>query len=293
MSDSERWPVLDYAVWRATRDTLHLYAQIAGKIRLALMPLERGWNNVPFYLSARGLTTAAMPSDGGATQIDFDFIRHTIDIVRSDGRARSIALVPARCVADVYAEIVDALRELDLAVRIWPVSVEVPNPIRLDTDREHDAYDPDAVQRFFDILTRVGAVFTEHRAPYRGKHTPVQFFWGSFDLAYVRFSGRDAAPPPNADPIMRVAMDAEEIAAGFWPGDERLPEASFYCYAYPKPAAIETAAVRPPAAGWNTTLGEWVLPYDVVARAASPRAALLAFLSSTYDTAAALAGWDR
>jgi hypothetical protein len=270
-----------------------MYAQMVGKVRLALMPLERGWNNVPFYLTARGLTTGAMPSDGGVTQIDFDFHRHAIEIVRSDGRMRSIALVPPRCVADVYAEFVDALRALDIAVTLWPMAVEVANPVRLDTDREHASYAAADVERFFDALARIGAVFTEHRAAYRARHTPVQLFWGSFDLAYVRFSGRDAAPPPNADPILRVAMDAEEIAAGFWPGDERFPEAAFYCYAYPKPAGIESAVIRPSAAGWNAQLGEWVLRYDDVRTAASPRAALLEFLGSTYDAAAALAGWDR
>jgi hypothetical protein len=293
MTASDQWPALPYAVWRGTRDTLHLYTQIVGKIRLSLAPFERNWNNVPFYLTARGLTTGPMPSGDGVVQIDFDFTRHAIDLVRSDGRARSIALVPARCVADVYAEVIEALRALGVDAKIWPVAVEIGKPIRLDADRAHASYDPDEVQGFFRALVRIATVFGEHRAMYRGKHTPLHFWWGSFDLSYVRYSGRDADPPPNADSITRLAMDAEEISAGFWPGDERFPEAAFYCYAYPKPDGIETTAIRPAAAGWNAGLGEWVLRYDDVRAAASPQAVLREFLASCYDTAARRMGWDR
>jgi hypothetical protein len=293
MVDRDEWPALPLSAWRETRDTLHMYTQIVGKIRLALAPLEREWANVPLYLTPRGFTTSAMPYGEQLLQIDFDFVRHAIDITSSDGRARSIALLPARCVADIYAEIMAALAALDVHVKIWPMAVEVANPTRCDEDRVHASYDPEYVQRFCQALARIGSVFIEYRAPYRRRHTLVQFFWGSFDLAYGRFSGGDADPPPNADPMMRIAMDAQEIAAGFWPGDDRFPEPAFYCYAYPKPNGIEQAAIRPSAATWHAGLGEFVLRYDDVRNAPSPRAALLEFLTSTYDAASKLAGWDR
>jgi len=293
MNSGDGWPELPYAAWRDTRDTLHLYTQIVGKIRLALAPFERSWNNVPFFLTAHGLTTGPMPVGDGVAQIDFDFLRHAIDFARSDGRAHSIALLPPRSVADIYAEVKHAMRALEIEAKIWPVAVEIGKPIRLDADRAHASYDPHAVQRFFRVLAGIATVFGEHRAVYRGKHTPLHFWWGSFDLSYVRYSGRDADPPPNADSIMRLAMDAEEISAGFWPGDERFPEAAFYCYAYPKPDGIETTVIRPPAAGWNAALGEWVLRYDDVRAASSPHAALREFLTSCYDTAARRMGWDR
>ena len=292
MADQSEWPALPLSAWRETRDTLHMYTQIVGKVRLALAPLEREWANVPLYLTARGFTTSAMPYGEQFVQIDFDFVRHAIDVASSDGRSRSIALLPARCVADIYAEIMSALAALGMRVKIWPMTVEVANPTRCDEDRVHASYDPEYVQRFSQALVRIGSAFIEHRAPYRRRHTPVQFFWGSFDLAYARYSGRDADPPPNADGMMRTAMDAQEIAAGFWPGDDRFPEPAFYSYAYPKPAGIEQATIRPAAAGWHAGLGEFVLRYDDVRTAPSPRAALLDFLTSTYETASALAGWD-
>jgi hypothetical protein len=284
---------LPLAAWRETRDTLHMYTQIVGKVRLALAPLERNWANVALYVTARGLTTSAMPYGERFVQIDFDFVEHTIAIAESGGGARSIALLPARCVADIYAEIMGALDALGVPVKIWPVTVEVPNPTRCDEDRVHDSYDPEYVRRFHRALVCMGTVFTEHRAPYRGRHTPIDFFWGSFDLAYARFSGRDADPPPNGDRMMRIAMDAQEIAAGFWPGDDRFPEPAFYCYAYPKPDGIEQTAIHPAPATWNAALGEFVLRYDDVRSAPSPRAALLDFLTSTYDASMKLAGWSR
>jgi hypothetical protein len=293
MVDRGEWPALPLSAWRETRDTLHMYTQIVGKIRLALAPLERGWANVPLYLTPRGLTTSAMPYGERLVQIDFDFAGHAIDITVSDGGARSIALLPARCVADIYAAIMDALAALGVPVKIWPVTVEVPNPTRCDQDRVHASYDPEYVQRFRQALACIGSAFIEYRAPFRGRHTLLQFFWGTFDLAYVRFSGRDVDPPPNADRIMRIGGDAEEIAAGFWPGDDRFPEPAFYSYAYPKPEGIEQAAIRPAPAAWHADLGEFVLRYDDVRKAPSPRAALLDFLASTYDAASKAAGWDR
>jgi hypothetical protein len=294
MADSAGdWPALPLAAWRETRDTLHMYTQIVGKIKLGLMPLERGWANVALFLTPRGFTTGAMPYGERMVQIDFDFVAHTIELTTSDGGARSIALLPARCVADIYAAIMAALGALGVTVTIWPMTVEVPNPTRCDEDREHGSYDPEYVERFRRAMACIGTAFIEHRAPFRGRHTPLQFFWGTFDLAYVRFSGRDADPPPNADRMMRIAMDAQEIAAGFWPGDDRFPEPAFYAYAYPKPAGLEAAAIRPATAGWNASLGEFVLGYDDVRNAPSPRAALLDFLAAAYDAAATRANWDR
>jgi hypothetical protein len=292
MVDRDEWPALPLAAWRETRDTLHMYTQIVGKIRLALAPLEREWANVPLYLTPRGFTTSAMPDGERMLQIDFDFVRHAIDVTASDGHSGSIALLPARCVADVYAEIMDVLAALGVRVKIWPMAVEVPNPTRCDEDRLHASYDPQYVQRFHRALVRIGSAFMEYRAPYRGRHTAVVFFWGSFDLAYARYSGRDADPPPNADAMTRIAMDAQEVAAGFWPGDDRFPEPAFYCYAFPKPAGIEQATIGPASAGWHAGLGEFVLRYDDVRAAASPRAALLEFLTTTYDAATKLAALD-
>lgn len=293
MSSELTWPALPLASWRDTCETLHLYAQVIGKIRLALTPVEREWANVPLVPAARGLTTGAMPYGDKLLEIDLDFFAHETHVRLSDGAARSIALLPALCVADFYERLMSALRAIGVDVRIWPRAVEVPNPIDCSTDRAHDAYDPDAVQRFWTVMAGVVSAFSAHRAPFRGRHTPLQFFWGTFDLAYVRYSGRPASPPPNADTIMRVAMDAEEIAAGFWPGDERFPKPAFFCYAYPLPAELERARIGPPSALWSDTMGEFVLRYEDVRTAPSPRKAILEFLSTTYDAAATLARWDR
>jgi len=295
MVDSEkatRWPQLPLSAWRDTRDTLHMYTQIVGKIRLALAPFERGWANVPFYVTARGFTTSAMPYGERLLEIEFDFVRHELVFAASDGRITSVPLAPARSVADIYAEVMAALRALDVQVKIWPVAVEVPSPLRCDEDRVHTSYDPEYAHRFWQILVRIVSVFVEYRAPFPGRHTPVQFFWGTFDLAYVRFSGRPAEPPPQSDNITRRAMDAQEIAAGFWTGDDRFPEAAFYCYAYPKPAGLEQVPVQPTAAFWSETLGEFLLSYEEVRRAPSAREAILEFLASSYDACATLAGWD-
>lgn len=289
----QAWPALPLAAWAGTRDTVHMYTQVLGKIRLALTPLEREWANVPLYLTARGLTTSAIPYRERAFQLDLDCVSHTLEIAVSDGRTRSLPLIPALSVADFYLRVMTALHGLGIEVRIRPLPAEVKDAIPLDQDRSHASYDPEYVQRFWSILVAIGAVFAEHRAPFRGRHTAVQFFWGTFDLAYVRFSGRPAQPPPNADVIMRVAMDAEEISAGFWPGDERFPEPAFFSYAYPRPPKLEGAALRPAGAFWNEALGLFMLRYDDVRSAPSPRAALRAFLTSTYEAGATFGGWDR
>jgi len=264
-----------------------------GKIRLALTPVEREWQNVPLYVTARGLTTSAIPYDERMLQLDLDCIAHVLDISVSNGQTRSIPLIPTLCVADFYERVMAALTELGIHVKIWPMPVEVPNPIRCTDDRVHATYDPRAVNRFWTVLVRIATVFSEYRASFRGRHTPVQFFWGSFDLAYARFSGQPAGAPPNADRMTRIAMDAQEISAGFWPGDQRYPEPAVYCYAYPKPTGIESSKIRPAAAFWSDQLGEFLLPYEDIRSAPSPREALLDFLISTYDAGTKLAGWDR
>jgi Family of unknown function (DUF5996) len=290
---SEQWPALPLGAWADTRDTLHGYVQIIGKIRLGLAPLEREWANVPFYLTARGMTTSAIPYGELALQINFDFTAHRLDMNLSNGERRSIELVPALSVAAFYERVMSALDSLGVRVHIWPMQVEVPNPIRLDTDESHASYDTEAVHRFWQVLTRVGGAFSEFRAPFRGRHTSVVFFWGTLDLAYARFSGRPAEPPPNSDVIYRGAMDAEQIEAGFWAGDARFAEPAFYCFGYPKPAGIETATIRPAQALWHSELGEFLLRYDDVRSAASPRAAILEFLESTYAACAGASNWDR
>jgi hypothetical protein len=269
-----------------------MYTQIMGKIRLALTPREPQWANVPLVITARGFTTGAMQCGDRTFSIDLDCVMHALDIIVSDGGHTSIALVPALCVADFYAALTGALRTLGLPVKIWPMPVEVPNPIRCTDDREHSEYDPAAVNRFFHALTTIASIFAEHRAPFRHKHTPLQFFWGSFDLAYVRYSGKQLEPLANADFITRLAMDSEEISAGFWPGDDRFPEPAFYCYAFPKPAGMEQASIAPQAAQWHDKLGEFILRYEDVRTSRDPRATLLQFLSSAYSVSAKLARWE-
>jgi hypothetical protein len=270
-----------------------MYTQVLGKVRLALTPFEREWANVPLSLTARGLTSGLIPAGERAVQLELDCVAHSLDISVTDGQTRSLPLVPALPVADFYERVMTALRTLGTDVRIWPVPVEVPNPIRFTDDRIHASYDAEYVNRFWRLLTRVYAEFAEFRAPFRGRHTPVQFFWGTFDLAYVRYSGRPADPPPNADSIMRAAMDAQEYCAGFWPGDDRFPEPAFFSYAYPKPPGFESAPAGPAGTFWNAAIGLYLLRYDDVRRASSPSDAILDFLQSTYDAAATLGEWDR
>lgn len=289
MSGESEWPELPLEPWRATCDTLHMYAQVVGKIRLALSPPEPEWAHVAMYVTPRGLTTGPIPSGDRTFQVDFDFVEHRLEIAVSDGQSATIELV-ARSVRDFYRSFMETLRGMDIAVHVWPMPVEVPDPIRFDRDDSHASYDPDAVRRFSRALVHVDAALREHRAPFRRRHTPVQFFFGSFDLAYARFSGRPATPP-SGDTITAAAMDAEEICAGFWPGDDRFPEPAFWCYAYPKPHGAERLTVRPSAAFWSDALGEFVLRYEDVRSAGSPRAALRDFLESTFEGFARLAEW--
>jgi len=292
MDLSTEWPELPYQAWRDTKDTLHMCLQVIGKVRLALTPRQPQWGNVPLYLTARGLTTT--PMGGGQTifEIGVDLIDHEVVVTTARGQIERVPLV-SRPVADFYREFMGRLRGLGIDVEISTMPSEVPDPIPFEQDLVHATYDRSWANRFWWILSQVALVMEEHRARFRGKTSPVQFFWGTFDLENLRFSGRPVDPPPDADLIRRVAGDAEQICGGFWPGNERLPEPAFWAYAYPKPAGIEADVIRPRGAAWNTKLGEFILTYEAARRTGDPRRAILDFLESTYEVGALRQGWDR
>jgi hypothetical protein len=289
---AEQWPALPLGEWRDTCDTIHLYSQIPGKIRLALAPFEPEWNHVTLYAAARGLTTSPMPYQGRAFELAFDFIAHKFVIAVSDGQAKFIDLGVRPAVADFYAEVMAGLHECGIDVQISLKPQEVANPINFSEDRVHASYDKAAVDRFWRVLIGVDAAFKAHRASFHGRHTPVQLWWGAFDLGYERYSGRWLTPPPNAGLLARVGGDAEQINVGFWPGDDRFPEPAFFAYGLPKPDGLENASIKPAAAFWNKDLGEFMLRYEDVRRAPSPRDAILEFARSTYDAASTMAKWD-
>jgi hypothetical protein len=291
------WPELPTAAWRETYATLHLWTQIAGKIRLVRSPwLNHSWH-VALYVTPRGLTTSPIPDATRTFQIEFDFIDHLLRISTSDGAQRQFALA-GHSVASFYAAIMAALAELGIPTAIDEMPNELPEPIRFSEDRQHAAYDPDAVRRLLQILVNADRVFKQFRTGFLGKASPVHFFWGSFDLAVTRFSGRRAPRHPGGVPHLSddVACEAyshEVSSAGFWPGSGAIDYPAFYCYAYPEPAGFRTTKVRPGAAFFSEALGEFILPYDAVRTAANPDQALLEFLQSTYEAAANAAKWDR
>ena len=286
------WPALPYAEWEATRDTVHMWTQIVGKTRLALTPLENHWWNVPLYVTPRGLTTSAIPYGPGAFSVDFDFIAHQLWIRTSSGKERSLRLYP-RSVADFYAEYMAALRSLGIEVQIYRVPVEFDDSTPFDQDRHHASYDTEYVDRFRRILIQCERVFKEFRAGFLGKCSPVHFFWGSFDLAVTRFSGRPAPQKEGVDRVTREAYSHEVTSCGFWPGDRRFKEASFYAYSAPSPPGLDAEPVRPAAAYWDRQLGEFILKYGDVRTAPSPDQAILDFCESAYEAGAKLAQWDR
>ena len=294
---SDVWPSLTFADWHDTCATLHLWSQVVGKVRLVQSPwVNHSWH-VPLYVTPRGLTTSTMWHGTRAFAITFDFVDHRLIVETSDGGARVLPLRP-QTVADFHAAVMAALAELGVPVRIHTTPNEIPDAIPFEQDRVHAAYDPAAAARFWQALVQVARVFGVFRARFIGKCSPVHFFWGSFDLAVTRFSGRAAPPHPGGVPNMpdwvaREAYSHEVSSAGFWPGNVTYPEAVFYSYAYPEPHGFRDAPVQPAAARFDTTLGEFVLPYDAVRTSADPDAALLAFLQSTYEAAAERAAWDR
>jgi hypothetical protein len=296
-STTEAWPSLPLAEWRDTCATLHLWTQVVGKIRLAQTPLVNHWWNVALYVTARGLTTSAMPYGSRAFQIDFDFIDHQLIIAVSDGRREAIALQP-RSVADFHREVMGRLRILGLDLRIWTMPVEIADAIPFEQDQTHAAYDGEYANRFWRILVQADRVLNGFRARYIGKVSPVHFFWGSFDMAVTRFSGRRAPEHPGVAPnlgkwVMREAYSHEVSSAGFWPGSGPDGAPMFYAYAYPQPEGFAEAKVRPAAAYWDEALGEFLLPYDAIRQERNPDELLLQFLDSTYVAAADLGGWDR
>jgi Family of unknown function (DUF5996) len=295
-SNAERWPELPYAAWKDTAETLHLWTQVVGKVRLTLTPwLNHSWH-VALYVTASGLTTSPIPWQGGSFQIDFDFIDHVLWIRTSDGQFRQLMLRPMM-VAEFYADLFVALVELGIDIRIRTMPCEIPDCIPFDQDSTHAAYDRDYANRFWRVLLAAHEVFARFRSGFLGKASPVHFFWGSFDLAVTRFSGRPAPKHPGGiphlpDSVAQEAYSHEVSSAGFWPGAEGA-DAAFYSYAYPAPEGFAAARVAPDAAFFSEQLGEFLLPYEAVRKASDPDAALMAFLTSTYAAAADLAKWDR
>src|SRR6202167_3781172 len=288
----QAWPALPFAEWKDTCATLHMWTQIVGKVRLAQSPLINHWWEVPLYVSARGLTTSSIPRPGGNFEISFDFIDHRLDIRTNSGESRTISLYH-RTVAGFYREFIEMLRSLRIDVKIWPMPVEIPNPIRFDHDVTHARYDPGYANRFWRILVTLDSVFKEFRAKFIGKASPVHFFWGSFDMAASRFSGRRAPERPGADKITKEAYSHEVCSVGWWPGGGDAASPMFYAYAAPEPPGFRESVIRPAKGYYDSKLGEFLLSYDEVRAANDPRAALLDFCQSTYESAAINAKWDR
>jgi len=290
--NQDLWPELPLDAWKDTYATLHMWTQIVGKVRLALSPRLNHWWQVPLYVNSSGLTTSAIPYSGGIFEVQFDFIRHNLIIQTSRGSERVIALAP-KSVADFYREFMASLQSVGINVKIWKMPVEIPNPIPFDQDVQHASYDPEYANRFWRILLTCDSIFKEFRCRFIGKSSPVHFFWGSFDMAVTRFSGRKAPERVGADSITREAYSHEVISAGFWPGSGDLKGAAFYAYAAPEPAGFPQAPVRPAQAFYHSDLHEFLLMYDDVRAAPSPKSALLDFLQSTYEAGANLAKWNR
>jgi hypothetical protein len=292
------WPTLAYVDWADTCNTLHLWTQVAGKVKLALEPLTNHWWGIVLYVTARGLTTGPMGYRDRALQIDFDFCAHQLVLHTSDAREQRFALRPM-ATADFYAALMAALRALDVEVAIWTMPVEIEGAIPFDRDRDHASYDAAAAQTFWRQLVQVDRVFNIFRARFLGKVSPSHFFWGSFDLAVTRFSGRTAPPltggkTPNVAPwVMQEAYSHECSSLGFWPGNGGFGRAAFYSYAYPEPDGYGAEPVRPQGAAYNSDVGQFLVDYDAVRTAASPDDALLAFAQSTYEAAAIRGEWNR
>jgi Family of unknown function (DUF5996) len=289
---SEAWPPLPLEEWKPTYHNLHMWTQIVGKVRMALAPRTNHWWNVPLYLNVRGLTTSPIPYGKDVFEIQFDFVDHKLLIDNCGGLRRTIALVP-QTVADFYREFISALGSLNISVAIYAKPVEVPDPVPFAEDNLFRAYDADAAHRFWRILTSCDSVFKQFRAGFVGKSSPVHFFWGSFDLAVTRFSGRRAPERKDADFVTREAYSHEVISAGWWPGGSGIDGPAFYCYAAPEPAGLQHQRVHPESAFYHPQLKQFILMYDEVRRSQLPEQALLEFLQSTYEAGAALAHWDR
>lgn len=295
-STRETWPALPLDEWQDTYATLHMWTQIVGKIRMAQAPMINHWWQVPLHVTTRGLTTTPIPYGQRTFQMTFDFAAHSLDIKTSDGGERSVALAP-KTVAAFYRETMAALQALDIDVSIWTTPVEVAERTPFEQDEQHRAYDPEYARRLWQILVQVDRVLTAFRARFTGKVSPVHFFWGAFDMAVTRFSGRPAPEHPGVPNVARYVMveaySHELSSAGWWPGGGLVQEPAFYAYAYPQPEGFASYSVQPAEAFYSDELGEFLLPYEAVRRSPSPDETLLAFLQTTYEAAANLAGWDR
>jgi Family of unknown function (DUF5996) len=297
MSNNSQWPDLPLPAWGDTCDTLHLWTQIVGKVRIALTPLINHWWNATFLVTARGLAAPAMPCGGGTFDVVFDFRNHRLVIETSDGRAENMDLQPM-AVADFYAEFMQRLQNLGIGVHIWTMPGEIENCVPFERDRAHAQYDPAYVEKFWQALLQAHRVMNKFRARFIGKASPVHFFWGSFDLAVTRFSGRTAPPPKGVTPhvanwVMAEAYSHEVSSCGFWPGNGGYGRAAFYVYAYPEPAGYGDTHLQTAGAAYDKDLGQFILPYDAVRQARDPDALLFGFLLETYEAAANLANWDR
>ncbi len=297
MSTSSPWPNLPLSEWSDTCETLHRWTQVVGKVRMALTPLVNHWWNVTLYVTSRGLTTSPIPHGVRTFEIAFDFIDHRLSIATSDGMAEHLDLA-AMSVADFYAEVMARLRRLGIEVHIWTMPSEIANAVPFEQDRAHAHYDPDAAQRFWRALVQSDRVLQTFRSRFIGKVSPVHFFWGSFDLAVTRFSGRPAPAPSGVTPnvaswVMAEAYSHEVSSCGFWPGNGGYGRAAFYVYAYPEPPGYGGTPLRTAEGFYDTTLGQFILPYDAVRQSPDPDALLLGFLQETYAAAAILGHWDR
>jgi len=289
---TELWPALPLDQWKDTCDTLHMWTQIVGKVRTALSaPINHWWHST-LYVSARGLTTSPIPYGSRVFEVEFDFVHHNLVIRSSDGALKSVPLFP-RSVADFYQEFMSTLRSMTIEVKIWTMPQEFPDPIPFDQDRQHAAYDTRYVQRFWRILLTLDGVFKRFRGNFVGKCSPVHFFWGSFDLAVTRFSGRRAPERAGADPVTREAYSHECSSVGWWPGGGPAQDAAFYAYVAPAPDGYAEARIEPAGAFFSTQFGEFILGYEHVRTALLPEEMLMAFLHTTYEAAANLAHWDR
>jgi Family of unknown function (DUF5996) len=294
---NSQWPDLPFEAWSGACDTLQLWTQIVGKVRIALTPLINHWWNATFHVTSRGLAAPAMPCDGRSVDVVFDFVAHRLVIETSDGGAETLRLEPMT-VADFYAAFMAALRRLGIGVHIWTMPSEIENAIPFEKDRTHAQYDPVYARRFWLALVQAHRVMTEFRARFLGKVSPVHFFWGSFDLAVTRFSGRTAAPPQSTTPnvaarVMAEAYSHECSSCGFWPGNGGYGRAAFYAYAFPEPQGYSDARLTTAGAFYDKDAGQFILPYDIVRQTGDPDALLLGFLQETYAAAADLAKWDR
>ncbi|MGH2575223.1 MAG: DUF5996 family protein [Ignavibacteria bacterium] len=290
MSSENIWPSLLYDEWKDTLETLHMKMQIIGKVKLALNPFLNQWWHIAFYINATGMTTGLIPYKNIVFEIDFDFINHNLYIRTSDNQLKVIPLISGSG-AGFYREFINTLKAMDISVTINTLPSEVPNPVPCDAD-ERSSYDKEWVYRWWKILVQCEKVFERFRSNFRGKSSPVHFFWGGFDLSYTRYSGKTALPPKQGGRIMKFSENEENFASGFWPGNMNYPKPAFYSYIYPAPKGIETVNIKPQTASYNPMLGEFILNYDDVSKSEAQDELILEFLNSTYEESAKLAGWD-